>query len=245
MMSMQKVGSNRTVRSLLLLAAVTCLPTMAVGDDKAPASVMDLVPAGLRIEDQNWVFENYEAENYDEPVADDGSYPMLQFQRFDWDVRASFPGSVTCDFTIGPELKMSIQSDSLWDPSSGNFELWEQTTSNDRNSEASAKSRFEFINQSISATAGELAVSEPQLEQVPNGYINWVEFSWKCPKNPGGQNIWMDGYANRGATVLKFYFWSNASRAEAVEMANEIMAKFDKLDLEEIRRQGEAPAFQP
>jgi len=238
MRSMQKVGAGRTVRSLLLLAAVTCLPQMAAADGKAPAAVMDLVPAGLRIEDQNWVFQDIEMENYDEPVADDGSYPMLQFQQIDWSVRASFPGSATCDFTIGPELRMSIQSDSLWDSSPENFALWEQTTSNDRNFEASARSRFEFINQNISATAGELAVSEPQLEQVPNGYINWVEFSWKCPRNPGGQNIWMDGYANRGATVLEFYFWSNASRAEAVAMANEIMAKFDKLDLDEVRKQG-------
>ena len=184
MLSIEQAAPERTARSLLFLAALACLPHMAAAETRAPASVMDLVPTGLRIEDQSWVFEDYEAENFNEPVAEDGSYPMLQFQRFSWDVRASFPGSVTCDFTIGPELKMSIESDSIWDPGSGNFELWEQTTADQRDSEASAKSRFEFINVHVSASAGERAISEPQLEQLANGYIHWVEFSWKCPKKP-------------------------------------------------------------
>jgi len=231
MSSVRRLVLSRNFRSLLLLAAITCFPQIAAADTKAPASVAALIPAGLQIKEQSWNFEDYEED--DDEV---GATGVVHYQRFSWDVKALFPGAVTCDFTIGPQFNISLLSDSLWEDD--RMDVWEMTTASDRDFDAQVKSRFEFIKVHVKDLYGALAIAEPQSEQLPNGHVNYVEFNWKCAKNPGGENIWMDGYAHRGATVLEFSFWANAGRTEALAMATEILAKFEKLDIAELRQLG-------
>jgi hypothetical protein len=83
----------------------------------------------------------------------------------------------------------------------------------------------------VQDTYGELAIGEDRSEQLPNGHITYLDFTWKCAKNPGGENVKLSGYAHRGATILTFSFWANGTSKEAIALAREIFAQFERLDL--------------
>jgi hypothetical protein len=213
MMSMQKVGPGRTVRSLLLLAAITCLPQVAAADTEVPASVAALLPAGLEFESQDWgVFEH--------------EFGKVISGR----VGALFPGSVSCDWTMGPRFDLELGGDNAWEGSPEQLAMWEQMYLPEI-TQAYAQPHSDFVKKFVQDSYGELVVGEDRSEQLPNGHITYTDFTWKCPKNPGGENVRLSGYAHRGTTVLTFSFWANGSSEAAVAMAREIFAQFDKLDI--------------
>ena len=183
-MSMQKVGPGRSVRSWLLLAAMTCLPQVAAADSEVPASVAALLPAGLQVESQSWgVFDN-----------EFGKVIGAQ-------VGALFPGSVSCDYTMGPDFNLELQGDSAWEQSPEQLEMWEQMFLPEVTGPY-ASPHSDFVRQFVQDTYGELAIGEDRSEQLPNGHITYLDFTWKCAKNPGGENVKLSGYAHRGATIL-------------------------------------------
>jgi hypothetical protein len=212
-MSMQKVGPGRSVRSWLLLAAMTCLPQVAAAGSEVPASVAALLPAGLQVESQSWgVFDN-----------EFGKVIGAQ-------VGALFPGSVSCDFTMGPDFNLELQGDNAWEQSPEQLQMWEQMFLPEVTGPY-ASPHSDFVRQFVQDTYGELAIGEDRAEQLPNGHITYLDFTWKCAKNPGGENVKLSGYAHRGATILTFSFWANGTSKEAIAMAREIFAQFEKLDL--------------
>jgi hypothetical protein len=212
MMSVQKNGPGRTVRSLLLMTAITCLPQLAKADTQVPPSVAALLPAGLQLKTQDW------------GVFDHEFGKVISGQ-----MGALFPGAVSCDYTIGPEFNLELKGDTGWEASPEQLAMWEQM--NAPNFQAEAESMSSMIATHVTDTYGELAIAEPKSEQLPNGHITYVDFTWKCAKNPEGKNVMLEGYAHRGATVLRFRFWANGSSKEAIATAGEIFAKFEKLDL--------------
>ena len=207
MRSKRFVVPGRAIRSLLLLAAIATLPSPAAADSEVPPTVRDLLPAALHVKNQGWsVFK----EEF-------GTIISGQMQAF-------FPDSVSCDYTIGPELNLKIGSDSAWEGSSEQLEMFAQMT------------LLVFTKNHLQGSGNPLSVGVPQQEPLPNGHVTYLEFTWTCAKNPGGRNVMLDGYARRGATVLEFGFWANGGKQEALALARDIFAKFEQLDIDALRQ---------
>jgi len=208
---------GRAVRSLLLLAAVSALPMPAAADSEVPPAVRDLLPASLKVTSQSW--ELIETEFGKALVSD---------------MHALFPGSVSCDFTIGPEFVLELKGDWAWEASKEQLDMWVLMNQPDFQSEG--ESMAASTRNMLHGLGDELSVGTPQQEQLPNGHVTWVEFDWKCAKNPDGHNVKLRGYARRGATVLEFGFWANGGKEEALALARDIFAKFEQLDIDALRQ---------
>jgi hypothetical protein len=228
MSSVRRLVPGHTFRSFLLLAAITCFPHHAFAETAVPKAFAALFPAEVKIESQSWNVTDT-AETADE-IEEGMTYGKVGGGK----MHGFFPGSVSCDITIGPEFHLYLDFDTAWESSPEQLEMWEMITADDRDFDARAKSRFKFIKGMVNEDYNGVAVAEPKSEQLSNGHVIFVEFNWKCAKNPGGENIWMDGYAHRGTTVLKFSFWANMQSAEATAMASEIFTAFEKLDIAEL-----------
>jgi len=213
-MSSHPFGRGQIGPVLLVISAVACFHQPALADD-LPASVAALLPDGLDLKRQGWSVFKGEEE--------------FEGTQFSGDMFALFPGSVSCDFTIGPDFNLELKGDTAWEASPEQLAMWEQMFAPDF--EADGKSMAESLNTHLKAFNHELTIAAPQGEQLPNGHITYVDFTWKCPKNPEGTNIMLDGYARRGTTVLTFRFWSNDTVADAKTMATQIFDKFEKLDI--------------
>jgi len=213
-MSSHRFGRGQIGSLLLVLSAVTCFHQPVFADD-LPASVAALLPDGLVLKRQGWSVFKGEEE--------------FEGTQYLGDAFALFPGSVSCDFTIGPDFNLELKGDTAWEASPEQLAMFEQMTAPDF--EAEGKSMAESLNTHLKGFGDELAISAPQSEQLPNGHITYVDFTWKCPKNPQGTNIMLDGFARRGTAVLTFRFWSNDTVADAKAMAGQIFDKFEKLDI--------------
>lgn len=196
------------LRSLLLAAAVACLPQMAVANDDVPASVTALLPSSLELDTQSFAVMEHEFGK------------VINAQ-----IHAGFPKAVTCDFTIGPDFNLKLQGDNAWEGDPEQLAMWEQMNAPDFEKEA--KSLSELLQVHVKGST----FAAPQNEQLPNGHIIYVDFAWKCDKNPGGENVMLRGHARRGATKLTFDFWANGTSKDAIVLAKEIFAQFEKMDL--------------
>lgn len=214
-MSLHSFGSVRAGLAMVACAVISCLPAPATADSQVPSSVADLLPSGLQVKSQSWgVFKGEEE---------------FEGTQFGGSMFALFPKAVTCDFTIGPEFRMELKGDTAWEASPEQLAMWEQMNAPDF--EADGKSMEDFLKMHLKGLNDNLDVAAPQSEQLGNGHVTYVDFSWKCPNNPEGTNIMLEGYARRGTTVLTFRFWSNDVVADAKAMAAQIFDKFEKLDI--------------
>jgi hypothetical protein len=214
-MSPHRFGTGRCSLVLIVISVIASLPMQAAGDSEVPAAVAALLPPGLQLKSQSWGVFRGEEE--------------FEGTQFNGEMFALFPGSVSCDFTIGPDFRFELKGDTAWAASPEQLDMWVQM--NAPNFEADAASMVSSLNTQLKGFNHELAIATPQSEQLPNGHITFVEFTWKCPNNPQGANIMLDGYARRGTTVLTFRFWSNGAVAEAKAMAGGIFDRFEKLDI--------------
>jgi len=197
-----------TLRSLLLALAIICLPQTALAGNEVPPSVAALLPPSLKLDTQSFAVFEHEF----------GKVIGAQ-------IHAGFPKAVTCDFTIGPDFNLELKGDNAWEGDPEQLAMWEQM--NAPKFEARGKSLSEFLSAHVKGSTSGV----PQQEQLPNGHMTYIDFIWKCDKNPGGENVVLDGYARRGATVLTFSFWANGTSNDAIVLAKEIFAQFDKLDI--------------
>ena len=223
-MSFHRFGPGRIGLALIVLSAITCLANPAFADD-LPASVAALLPDGLEQKEQSWgVFKGEEE---------------FEGTQFDGSMFALFPGSVSCDYTIGPEFRLELKGSTAWEASPEQLEMFVQMYVPEYEVEAgdlagNVKSRLGDYN--VNGSSGEFALGEAHDEQLSNGHIVYVDFTWKCDKNPAGKNVLLEGFARRKATILTFAFWANGGTAEARAMAVGILDRFEKLDLEALIR---------
>ena len=98
MLSIYKAVPVLHIRSLLLAAAVTCLPQTALAGGDVPASVTALLPSSLKLDTQRFAVLEHEF----------GKVISAQ-------IHAGFPKAVTCDFTIGPDFNLELQGDNAWE----------------------------------------------------------------------------------------------------------------------------------
>jgi len=202
---------------LLVLAAILTLPLQVAADSEVPPAVRDLLPASLELTSQSW------------EVFDTGFGKALVS-----DMHASFPGAISCSYTIGPEFGLELKGDWAWEATPEQLDMWVQM--NQPDFQAYGDGMASSTRNMLQGLGDELSVGAPQFEQLPNGHVTWVEFAWKCAKNPDGRNVKLQGYARRGATVLEFAFWANGGHEEALAMARDILGKFEMLDIDALRQ---------
>jgi hypothetical protein len=210
MISIQKAVPGYIFRSLLLLAAGLCLPQHAAAGD-VPKSVAALLPSSLKLDTQSFSVMEHEFGKI-----------------IDARIHAGFPKAVTCDFTIGPDFNLKFGGDNAWEADPEQLAMWEQMNAPDF--EADGKSLSDRLKVHVKGST----FDAPRYEQLPNGHITYIDFTWKCDKNPGGENVMLRGYARRGATVLTFDFWANGTSKDAIVLAKEVFAQFEKMDLAEL-----------
>lgn len=215
MTSVRRLIPICTFRSLLL-AAIICLPQIAAADTEVPASVAALLPSSLKLDTQHFAVFEHEF----------GKVIGAQ-------IHAGFPGAVSCDFTMGPDFNLDLKGDNAWEADPEQLAMFEQMFLPEV-TEPYAQPHSDFVQKFVSESYGELAIGTDQSEELPNGNITYLDFTWKCPKNPGGENVMLSGYAHRGATTLTFSFWANGTSKDAITLAREIFTQFEKMDLAEL-----------
>jgi hypothetical protein len=200
---------------LLLLLAVSCVSHYAVAETEMPKSVASLSPASVQLSIQTW------------DVSGDDEFGKIASAQ----LHGSFPEFRRCAYAGGPEFDLALNSDPAWEASPEQLATWEEMFLSELDFEGAPKRLVELIKLEITEAAGAPVVAAPLIVDLPNGHIAYVEFDWKCAGNPGGTNTMLQGYALRGSTSLQFNFWVYAGSEQAIAMANDIFAKFQKLDI--------------
>lgn len=211
---------THVVRSFMLLAAISCLSQYAAADTELPRAAIDhLAPASVEL-------DRAELFAYD---PDEWGNVMISGE-----MNGKFPEYRTCAYAAGPIFDLSLVSDPVWETSPGQLATWEDMFLSELDWEGMPDRLVELVRLKITEAAGTPAVGTPVVEDLPNGHVAYVEFDWKCAANPGGSNTLLQGYALRGSTSLQFSYWIYAGREEAVAMATEILAKFEKMDFAKL-----------
>lgn len=217
----RKAGPGRVARLYMLLIAIACLAQYAAADTELPKSAFNLSPASVELDDVGFIA--YDPDEFGNVIIAG-------------EMRGTFPEYRRCAYAAGPEFELRLNSDPAWEASPGQFATWEEMFQSELDWGSAPEDLVGLVKLAITVAAETPVVGTPVAEDLPNGHIAYVEFDWKCAGNPGGANTMLQGYALRGSTSLQFSYWIYAGREEAVAMATEILAKFEKLDLAGLRK---------
>jgi hypothetical protein len=200
---------------VVLLAAVFCLTGHANASDKVPAEIAALLPAAATLGDGSW-----------------GVFETEFGKTFSANMHARFPKfSSSCDFTIGPELRVEIKGDTAWEEPpmlDMMVQMFEADVAQARTSLPEHVARLRKNNGHVK-TVGTL-----QNEQVPGGHIVAMEYTEDCAGHPKGTNTVLRGFARKGATQLKIDLWISTGMADAKVMAKTMIDRFQKLNFKPL-----------
>lgn len=211
-MTPARVRVARFAFALAALAGSVAAPcALAQGARKVPAAVAALLPPGVAVKSDSWAV-----------------MPTEFGKSFGGDIHAGFPGKpISCDNTIGPELRVSLKGDTAW----------EQPPMLDMavqiHNEAMAKAGKSLAGRMANlrrTNSGVKSVGTVREEGVPGGKLFLVEYTESCPRRPGGTNTMVLGFARKGATQLSVDLWLSAPAAEASALVAGMLARFQKLD---------------
>jgi hypothetical protein len=197
----------------IVIAAGLAITAPAIGArQKVPASVAGLLPAGAKLDSGDW-----------------GVIPTEFGKTFSGSMRAEFPGRPSsCDFTIGPELRVSLKGDTAWEEPpmlDMAIEQYRSGIASARKSLPGNVANFRKTNPA-SASAGPL-----KEDHLPNGELLYVEYTENCAKRPNATNTVLRGFARKGATIFTFDLWLSAGAPEATAIAKDMLARFQKFDV--------------
>lgn len=218
MISNQKVVPGRIIRSLLLLAAITCFSQFAAADSEMPKSVAALLPASAELRTHDW-----------------GVVESEFGSSFGGSMDALFPGKYpSCSDSIyKSQLSVGLKGDTAWEEPpmlDMAIQMYEEEVDSTRESMA------ESLATSVRNHRNVKSIGDLKEEQLPNGHVFYIEFVEDCDRHPGGTKTLLKGFARRGATLLDFRLALSATGAEARAMAVEILGKFEQLDIAGLRQ---------
>ncbi len=205
---------NRFSPAIVLLAAITLLPLQAAADDKVPASLAALLPAGAELTSQSWGVDE------DEEFGDS----------FNGGMYADFPGKYpSCSWSLyKSRITVEIQGRKL---DKNTFWLENAAETYESDYEASGQSMAEDLARSYKNNDTLKSMGAVQEEQFLSGRIAYIEWTEDCDRHPNGTKAKLKGSALRDATILTFNLELSATAAEARTMALEILSKFEQLDI--------------
>lgn len=202
----------RSARGLaVLLAVVFCFAGNANASSKVPGEIAALLPATATLASSSW-----------------GVIETEFGKTFTAGMRAGFPKfSSSCDFTIGPELRVEIKGDTAWEEPpmlDMAVQMFEADVAQARTSLPERVARLRKSNAHVKS------VGTLQYEQVPGGHIVAIEYTEACAGHPKGTNTVLRGFARKGATQLKIDLWISTGAVDAKAMAKTMIDSFHKLN---------------
>lgn len=201
----------RSAGGLAALLAVSSLSGHANASEKVPGEIAALLPAAARLDSGSW-----------------GVFETEFGKTFTADLRAGFPKfSSSCDFTVGPELRVEIKGDTTWEEPpmlDMAMQMFEADVAQARTSLPDHIARLRKSNAHMK-TVGTL-----QNEQVPGGHVVAMEYTEDCAGHPRGTNTVLRGFARKGATQLKIDLWISTGMADAKAMSQTMIDRFQKLN---------------
>jgi hypothetical protein len=208
-----------TLLSVLSLTCASLIPVLRADASvqQVPASVAALLPSEARL--------------------GGGSFAVFDTEfgkTFSGEMRAVFPGRpVSCDNTIGPELRVSLKGDTAWDtPPMLDMAVQQYT----EDIAAARKGLPQRMGNLRSSNSSVQSVSPVREEKTAAGELIYVEYTEDCASRRGGTNTVLRGFARRGATMLSFDLWLSANATETTAIAREMLARFAKLNIPALLR---------
>lgn len=204
------------LRLLPVVVAALGFPVAPAAAGPVPPEVAGLLPAGTELADQSW----------DVLESDFGT-------TYTGAMRATIPGQpLSCDSTVGPELRVSLKGDTAWEEPpmlDMAIEMYESSIAGAGASLAKRVTNLRASNASI------LSVSPVQQETLPNGVVVWAEQNEECESHRGANTL-LRGFARQGATTFELDLFVTAGSADALALAKDALARFEKLDVLELLR---------
>ena len=205
----------RMTRGAAALAFLACLAAMpaaqAQGARKVPPAVAGLLPPGVAVKADSWAV-----------------MPTEFGKSFGGDMHAGFPGMpVSCDNTVGPELRVSLKGDTAWE-SPPMLDM--AVRMHEERVAKAGKSLAGRMANLRKANSGVKSVAPVREESVPGGKLFVLEYTENCSRRPGGTNTIVLGHARKGATQLSVDLWLSAPAAEASALVAGMLSRFQKVD---------------
>jgi hypothetical protein len=213
-MKIQRVQTRAwtAVAAIVIAAGIAITSPVAIARQKVPPGVASLLPAAAKLESGDW-----------------GVVPTEFGKTFTGAMRATFPGRPSsCDFTVGPELRISLKGDTAWEEPPMLDMAIEQFTSGIAAARKSLPGNVANFRKTNSSSTSSSALKE---ERLPNGELLYIEYTENCAKRPNGTNTVLRGFARKGATIFTFDLWLSAGASEATAMARDMLARFQKFDV--------------
>lgn len=179
--------------------------------DELPAEIAGLLPESMSLKSGSW-----------------GAYQTEFGVSFGADALAGLPGyKSSCDFTVGPELRLEIKGDTGWEEPPMLDMLVQQV-----NEEVAGTPSFllERVENYRSSNSDIKSVGQVQEESGPAGYIATIEYTEDCSSHPNGANTLLSAVSRKGATAMSIVLWISASASEARAMVTPMLESFQALD---------------
>lgn len=200
----------RMSKAFLFLLVFSAMSVVHAAGSKVPASIAGLLPNSAKLFGSDWAVMNTEFG-----------------KSFSGGMNAKFSGQpLTCDLTVGPELRMTIKGDTAWEEPPMLDMAIEIFTSEIQQTRASLPGSVKTM---LKTNNGVISVGGLQDEKTPLGQLLYIEFKESCNRHNGAATV-LRGFSRKGATMMFFSLMQTKSAAETRAMAMEMMAKFQKLD---------------
>lgn len=198
--------------AIVIAAGIAFIVPVVGARQKVPPAVAGLLPAEAKFASGDW-----------------GVIPTEFGKTYTGSMRAEFPGRPSsCNFTVGPELRVSLKGDTAWEAPPMLDMAIEQFKADIAGARKSLPGNVANFRKTNPASTSAGALKE---EHLPNGELLYIEYTESCAKRPNATNTVLRGFARRGATIFAFDLWLSAGAPEATAMAKDMLARFQKFDV--------------
>ena len=217
MSSTRNAARRAACLAAVALAAAFALPVSAQSSaQKVPPAVAGLLPPEVTLKTGSW-----------------GLFPTEFGKSFTADMMAAIPGKpMSCDITVGPELRVSLKGDTAWEAPpmlDMAVQIHEKRVAESRKSLPAHAARLRKTNPAVKS------VGAVQEERLPSGQIFSLEYTESCARHQGPSTV-VQGYARKGATMLSVDLWISAGAAEAKALVAGVLSRFQQLDTKALAR---------
>jgi len=179
--------------------------------DELPAEIAGLLPKAASVKMGSW-----------------GAFQTEYGVTFGADILAGPSGyKGSCDFTIGPELRVEIKGDTGWEEPPMLDMLVQMYDENIAGARKSLPERLVNIRASNSDVK---SAGEVQETAGPSGTILTLEYTEDCPSHPNGTNTMLMAYTRKGANIMSVDLWLSTGAADARAFVTPMMESFLALD---------------
>jgi len=185
--------------------------TNPLAADELPTEIAGLLPNAASLKMSSW-----------------GAFKLEEGVNFSSNILAGLSGyKSSCDFTVGPELRVEIKGDTTWEePPMLDMlvQMYEEEIEGARSSLPERLVNLRASNSDVKS-AGEV-----QESTGPSGTLLTLEYTEDCPSHPNGTNTLLFAYSRKGATIMSVDLWLSATAADTRALVTPMLEAFQALD---------------